>query len=255
MVDNKTVFSTVEFERWAINAKDATLSPQEKFLIESFFEKDRKTIEAGTGGGRILLALQKMGYTQLTGFDFVPQAIGLARQYDTSSTIQFDVGDATQLQYATGSFEQAIYCAQLLSMIPDEEARRCALQECYRILKPGSRVVFSVLCFESRSQSTVLSLYLNYLRYLRKVSRSSQSIQSQPWLKLGNRPNLGALTDQSPHNYWYRIDEFAEFVEDGGFKIIGMGTMAQLRKEQFFQPHEMKKREKRGFLYVVAESV
>lgn len=79
MRDNRAVYSTVEFQRWA---ERFGLYPEERFVITNYLDRSGRTLEGGTGGGRILLAMKQMGFTCLCGYDFVPQFVELARQRD-----------------------------------------------------------------------------------------------------------------------------------------------------------------------------
>ena len=56
MKNNKAIYSTVEFDSWAFREG---LIDTERFLIEQYLDKEGKTLEAGTGGGRILLEMKK----------------------------------------------------------------------------------------------------------------------------------------------------------------------------------------------------
>lgn len=79
LADNKEVYSTVEFHRWA----DRTdLNADEPYLITHCLKPTGRTLEAGTGGGRILPAMRRMGFTDLHGFDFVLGLIDKARAAD-----------------------------------------------------------------------------------------------------------------------------------------------------------------------------
>src|ERR1700687_2891682 len=89
-------FATQEFNHWAWRQG---LTSEEQYLIERFLDRRGTTLEAGTGGGRILLELQKRDFEALVGFDAVPGFIDLARQKDPSGRISFDVQDATTLTY------------------------------------------------------------------------------------------------------------------------------------------------------------
>lgn len=51
LINNKEVFSTVEFDAWADRKG---LNEDEKYLIVKYWNKNGKTVEAGTGGGIIL---------------------------------------------------------------------------------------------------------------------------------------------------------------------------------------------------------
>jgi ubiquinone/menaquinone biosynthesis C-methylase UbiE len=233
MSDNQSLFSTSEFEQWAkVEADKAVLAPEEQFLIERYFDKNARTIEAGTGGGRIMLALQKLGFSNLTGFDYIPESIELARKRDAGGSIQFDVQNAVHLTYAAGAFDQAIYAEQIISLIENEADRKRAVEEACRVLKSGSPALFSVLSLDSRQQSRFYRSYLTFLQVLRRLKRSNRPVQSQPWLRLGGKMNLRAALDSGPYVYWYRTQEFLDLLTAAGFEIIGFGTSRQLKAGQ-----------------------
>ncbi|MCC3406934.1 MAG: class I SAM-dependent methyltransferase [Microcoleus sp. PH2017_10_PVI_O_A] len=147
MLENVNVFSNVEFTKWAYLEE---LKIEEKYLIQKYLEKQGKTIEAGTGGGRILIEMQKLGFTSLSGFDCAPEMIEVAQQRAGNNGLSFEVQDATNLPYEDSSFEQAIYLQQIICFIQDDLGRLNAFKEAHRILKKGGYILFSFLCFDCR---------------------------------------------------------------------------------------------------------
>jgi SAM-dependent methyltransferase len=227
MIDNKQVYSEPEFEHWA---KLEEVDEAERYLIDNHLNKQRRTLEAGTGGGRLLLAMQARGFSDLHGFDFVPGLIEAARRRDSSGSIDFQVQDATRLSYSDESFDQIVYLQQILCLIPGEAERTAALREAYRILRPGGKAVFSFLSFDSRRRSLFYRPLIGYVRILRTMTRNPTSIQNLPWLKLGGKVNWNALLDRTPYVYWFRAGEAEDFLVSAGFKIIGAGSYGQLSR-------------------------
>lgn len=250
MRDNKAVYSTVEFDLWAHASR---LIPEERYIIETYLDRAGRTLEAGTGGGRIVLAMKELGFTSLHGFDFVPGMIEVARRRDREGAIQFDVQDARCLSYAEASFDQVVYLQQVLCFIDGESDRTRAVREAHRILRPGGVGVFSFLCLESRRGSLAYKPFLAYLRVWRRLSGSERTIQYQPWLRLGGRINFAALRDASPHIYWYRIREAGALLEEVGFRVVAAGTSRQLNgaSRMLGSCDELAAEPVDGFLYLV----
>jgi ubiquinone/menaquinone biosynthesis C-methylase UbiE len=224
MHDHRTVFGTVERSYWA---EAEGLKPDERALIERYLDRDASTLEAGTGGGRILGEMRELGFTSLAGFDFVPELIAEARRAYPSGEIGFDVQDATRLTYPDASFDQVIYLQQLLSSIEDAGDRGRVLAEAFRILKPRGTALFSVLPFEVRARSARHRPYLLYLRALRRVRGASRPDQLLPRLRMRGRPSAGALRDAGPHVYWYRAEEIERELKAARFEIVAIGTTPQ----------------------------
>ncbi|MHB8781114.1 MAG: class I SAM-dependent methyltransferase [Candidatus Geothermincolia bacterium] len=200
------------------------LSDAERFLIQAYLEREGSTLEAGTGGGRILFAMRDMGYSRLAGYDFVPELIEAARAKDELSCISFDVGDGTSLRYEDAAYDQLVYLAQFVSGFTDEASQRAAVNEAFRVLKPGGVALFSCLYYPSRRKSRAFSLYLSYIGALRRLRRSELSPQAIPWLRMGEGFNLRALLDIGPWSYWYEPDEFLDQLEEAGFEVAAGGT-------------------------------
>lgn len=249
--DNKDVYSTVEFDRWA---RRADLLSDERFVIERFLQRNLHTLEAGTAGGRILLAMKQMGFTALAGYDFVPGLIAQARQRDTDGVIDFQVQDATDLRYADASFDQILYLQQILCLIEPVEKRALALHEAYRILRPGGTAIFSFLSYEARAANPLYQIVFAYLRLVRLLKGSPRSIQESPWLRLGGRPNVGALLDRGPYVYWFTMREAAAFLRSAGFRLRAIASSHQLDQQRTCESRDALEREPiRGTLYCVCE--
>lgn len=251
MSTNKEVYSTVDFDYWAY--KEGLLPP-EKALINKYLDKEGKTLEAGTAGGRILLQMEKLGFTSLYGFDYVPGLIEQAKERDTNHSISFTVEDASSLNYDDCCFDQIIYLQQIICLIEDEAARLKAIKEAYRVLKIGGIALFSFLNFDARIRSAMYLPYLAYLRLLRKLRRSNCSIQYLPWLKLGGKFNFSSLIDKEPYVYWYEIEEIYRILKEMKFEVIAIASDYQISQGRMHtSPEKLVKEPLKGMLYVVCK--
>jgi SAM-dependent methyltransferase len=248
---NKDLYSGVEFSTWLDHEK---LWPEEEYLIKKHLNPKLGVVEAGVNGGRILLKMQELGFTNLAGFDYITELIAKAIERDPDRTIDFQVQDAIELSYPDDSLDQIIYLQQIICLIEDRADRLRAVRESYRILKHGGVGLFSVLSFESRNSHPIYSIYFKYLRLLRKLRGDDLNIQYLPWLKLGGKFNFDALLDRPPYTYWYQVTEIYELLKSVGFEIVGMGTNPQVRADSLkYTDLELRGEELSGMLYIVVK--
>lgn len=245
---NKDIYQGEEFSRWSHREG---LIQEEEYLINHYCEKHLRTLEAGTAGGRILLEMNRNGFTDLHGYDFVPELIDVAIRRDTSNQIEFAVDDAISLHYDDASFDQILYLAQIISFIESPDDRLKAIKEAYRVLRPGGTALFSFLLYETRNSNLLLVPLMIYLRLLRKVRGSQRPLRALPWLRLNGKPNLHALLDKAPYNYWFRLKEAKDLLESNGFQVIALGTSHQLRNDTICDSYEeLTRLPLRGMLYI-----
>jgi len=250
-LDSREIYAGPELEHWA---EEQDLIAPEMFLLEHYFHPDRATLEAGTGGGRILRELADRGFKELSGFDNVPELIDRARLKERGQQIAYSVQDARQLSYPDNSFDQLIYLQQVLCFITDATGRENAVKEAYRILKPGGLAVFSFLCYESRLKSTLYRALIGYLSCLRTLKGHQRSGQYLPYLWVANRFNISALLDRPPHIYWYRCQDATNLLLHNHFKIVGIGTKTETDQRNLCDLGEKFLRSpKTGMLYVVCQ--
>jgi ubiquinone/menaquinone biosynthesis C-methylase UbiE len=229
MKNTESVFREAEFNLWAQRAK---LELGEQYMISRYLDPQKSTLEAGAGGGRILLAMQSMGFSQLNGFDFLPEFIEVARQRDQWGKINYQVQDGRNLNYPANSFEQLIYLQQLVSLMSDKNDREKMVTEAFRVLKPGGLMIVNVLCI--RSRRGLYAPLLFWLKCLRFILNKNLSIQNQPWLRLKGRANFRALLDVGPYIYWFSENEAVELFKSAGFVIEALGSDAQIKNQGLF---------------------
>jgi len=71
-------------------------------------------------------------------------------------------------------------------------------------------------------------------------------------LHFGGRFQWGALFDRGPWVYWYRPEEAAAELRDAGFRVVGIGTLAQIRAGQMCaSAEELRHQPTRGALFCV----
>lgn len=251
MTNNKEIFKTVELDYWASNQG---LLLTEKYVIEKYLTPNGKTLEAGTGGGRIALEMSRLGFKSIYAFDYVPELIERAKQKDPAGKIAFAIEDATGLKYLDNSFEQLVYLQQILCCIEDKLGRLKALTEAYRVLKAGGTALFSLLNFEARLRNPVYAPYIFYLNRIRKLSSTPRSIQSLPWLKHNGKLNWKALVDRGPYMYWYTLQEAYDLFNKVNFKVIALGSDLQLSQQKMHTSlTNLAEDELAGMLYFVCQ--
>ena len=116
----------------------------------------RRVLDLATGSGDLALTIaRKLPETEITGADFSPEMLAVAREKGLTNTV---VADALQLPFAAASFD-AVTVAFGLRNMADWGA---ALTEMARVLAPGGHLL--VLDF-SLPQGTLRPLYRAYLHH------------------------------------------------------------------------------------------
>ncbi len=133
----QNLFRRLLFHYWYFGQPpwDTGVSPPE--LLE-FIAAHRpgRAIDVGCGTGTNVVTLAKAGW-RVTGVDFAPHAIKLARQRVAQAGVQADlsVRDATKLQGIDGPFDLAFDLGCFHTIPPDQRSKY--LEQLDRILAPG----------------------------------------------------------------------------------------------------------------------
>ena len=149
-VDEKVVLSYFEgravLDHYEEAARRIGLWASEELVFRKCFQ-DQKTeiLELGCGVGRISFSLWMLGYGNLTASDVSSKMVkrALSIQKERSSEINFLQSDATQLSFDNNSFDGVIFGFNGLMQIPHRANRKKAMQECFRVLRPNGKFVFT----------------------------------------------------------------------------------------------------------------
>lgn len=101
------------------------------------FDLDGKEVlDLGSGNGRLYEFLTSRG-AKYTGLDLGDKLVEYSRKkYPAGTFIQ---GDLTKTPFNNAQFDN-IYCIATLHHIPSRAGRKAAIEEMYRILKPGGHI-------------------------------------------------------------------------------------------------------------------
>ncbi len=116
----------------------------EKILLAKYFKPGCSILDIGCGTGRTTFGLFKTGY-QVIGVDITPAMIKVAQEVSQAEklSINYEVGDATQLSFKDNEFDNALFSFNGWCQIPTSKARQQALSEAYRVIKPGGHFIFT----------------------------------------------------------------------------------------------------------------
>jgi len=169
--------------------------------------RPRKIVDLATGTGDLALAVQKkLPDAEVTGVDFVPEMLELARRKGVRETI---LADAMKLPFPDASFD----CVTIAFGLRNMENWRDALVEMSRVLKRDGRLL--VLEFSLPRVSIVRIIYRFYLHRC--------------------LPLLGSFLTRKKSAYDYLGDSIEEFpsghamidlIEASGFKHVTLQPLS-----------------------------
>ena len=139
---------------------------RKKVVKYSGARQGEKVLDVATGTGDLAFAFSRVvgrGAGSVTGVDFVPKMIELADQKlkkRPQEGLSFQVANAMELPFEEESFN----VVSISFGIRNVESPATALQEFYRVLKPGGRVV--VLEFGQPKVPIFSTSYRLYSKYL-----------------------------------------------------------------------------------------
>lgn len=134
------------------------LFPVEEEIFQKYLSQPGDILDLGCGTGRTSKPLQDIGH-KVIGVDIAPNMIEQALQLYPE--IDFRVGDASKLDFDDERFDYVLFSFNGLDCLYPKSLRLTALEEIYRVLKPGGCFIFS-----SHNRN---SLYIPTVRRLRRI--------------------------------------------------------------------------------------
>ncbi len=182
-------------------------------VSEMVFNKTGRLLDIATGSGDVALeALKQHRDIHVTGVDFVPQMLLLAKEKikhnSTVNRIDLSLGDALSLPFENHRFDVATIAFGIRN-IPDKAK---ALQEMARVVVPGGKVLVLEMSYpESKPMWILFSWYVHTLL-----------------------PALASLFTRHPHAYRYLGDSIQHFPDSDSFLSLMHGVgLESLSYEKF----------------------
>lgn len=130
--------------KYAQSIINVGLWKSEEFLINKYIKKEAQILDLGCGCGRTTFWLYQLGWKNIIGADISKAMIKKANEINQKLkfNLQFLSLDAANLTFKTNTFDFVLFSFNGWTGIPKKEARIKAMQEIYRVLKPGGIFIF-----------------------------------------------------------------------------------------------------------------
>ncbi len=105
-------------------------------------------LDVGCGNGHSTMQLAAGCKIKIRGVDYIPEMVDHARRRLATAPgalrerVQFDVGDVTALDEATGTYDKVV-AVRVIINLATWERQLAGLRECCRVLKPGGVLLLS----------------------------------------------------------------------------------------------------------------
>lgn len=146
MTDAPSLFTDAsEVEATARSTDDGLYEVERRAIASHFTRRGASVLDLGCGTGRTTGVLDRMGFdvvgVDVVGVDVSEQMIRRVRTLHPD--LEFETGDARDLQFADESFDYVLFSFNGLGHVQPEGDRYVALPEIWRALQPGGTFVFS----------------------------------------------------------------------------------------------------------------
>ena len=193
-----------------------SLTPEGEIRMWDFYGGDRpwilkhvprhgKVLEAGCGLGRYVLYLSRLGI-DIEGLDFHEPTVPALREWCSKRGIQsaFRWGDVTRLPYIDSSLAGYISLGVIEHF---EEGPSIALDEAFRVLRPGGIAIIS---------TPAVSFSQLYFRLRKFLKAGANRVRGLPPMR------------EKFEQYWFTRHQLSAFVNESGLTVV-MSSGCDLR--------------------------
>ncbi len=114
-----------------------------EFFVKTYGEIDSRILDAGCGTGKNMEFLISLGYKNVEGFDYSPDAVDFCHKRGLNHVAQHSI---TQIPYSEGVFD-IVYCMDVIGSL-EQEGRALAISEMLRVLKPKGLLICNTAALE-----------------------------------------------------------------------------------------------------------
>ena len=158
------MFEEEECHWWYAGMRSIVLS----LLPPASLKTNPFVLDAGCGTGFNMEWLRRQYGAGVIGFDYSPYGLDFCRRRGERGLAR---ADAASLPYAQNVFDLVV-SFDVLTQLKNDSARRAALAEFQRVLKPGGRLLLRVAAYERLRSSHDMAI-MTYHRYGRKELRDA----------------------------------------------------------------------------------
>lgn len=195
---------------------------EEARLIPKYFKPGESVLDLGCGMGRTTLLLHEMGF-QVRGVDLSEVFINTARK--RFPYLDLRVGSFECLTEPTASFDHVLVGMNALDLAFPESARKKALSEFARVLKPGGTLIYS--SHNIRSFHPLSPYYSRQLRW--KLRNTVHTFRAAHYLH-----------EEQEWVYYTTPANAIQQTEAAGLQLIemlGFGRFRNARIDLYFSPY------------------
>lgn len=214
-----------------IKIADKGFWESEDILINKYFKPKSKILDIGCGSGRTALPLAQRDY-EVIGVDITPEMIEIAKKNAAAKNvkIEYKVGDATDLKFPENYFDGAIFANNGWVQIPGKENRQKAINEIYRVLKPGG--YFILVAHERYYSGDYLFFWIRAWFRFYVLKKFGMKIEEVDFGDLFFKRNyIDVRINQRQFIHLTSRREVEKQIENVGFKIEMRKGMGELSKK------------------------
>lgn len=202
----------------------------EETFIDKYFAKNSRILDIGCGTGRTTIPLYLKGY-KVVGVDITPKMIESAKKIALNKNLNIDyqIGDATDLKFEANFFYNAIFSNNGWTQIPGKVNRQKALNELYRVLKPGGYFIFT--SHKKRYSPYYLFFWIKQwlkIYLLKPLGFNIKEIEFGD--RFFSRESGGTEFKEKQYIHIPNINEVKKQIQNSGFKIVESLTMGDISK-------------------------
>jgi SAM-dependent methyltransferase len=224
-------FSSDETQRFYREKAKVGLWDSEKRIIKRYFTRtDAALLDLGCGTGRTTIPLARSGY-RVIGVDLTPAMIENARAIakEQNLTIDYRIGDATQLAFDEKAFDYALFSNQGWTQIPGRENRRRALREIHRVLKDQGIFVFTTHR-RAFTRGFMLLWIKQWIRFFVLKRLGARIPERDFGDRFFDRETLEGHRKQQQYVHIPTIREVEREIRNAGFRILEIADQLQVSK-------------------------